>query len=396
MAQKNPITNQDQQIIVETQVPESRDSGNHPVDAAVSECGSEASEKVDPSIHTTEQEAGERNGDTTNVQKAESQDPHRARRGPAGRQHRVTQRPAADDEQPAGSGLNKVEKVGKSSSRKSTGPRTAQGKLRSKYNAVKHGGLSKKLLIKGESQADNEALWNGLWEDHPPKNTLAREIFMDIFMTLLNRRRFHMAKNAMIAEKVRFSEIDGREMQQAHAWYLERWGRAEDGMLKPGGNQFVLKRCLEILEEVRCSVEKHGFILKKDGDLLRKLFGDDMDGTPLGLADFYRLLAARCAPLVEGEEGNVDADKLKRIMLRLLDFEIERVMTLEKAVQGRERIRRKYIVDQAFVLSQEASDLDMRYEAHFTRELARKLILFEQAQRMCHGLPNLPPGKVGD
>jgi len=297
---------------------------------------------------------------------------------------------------PAASELNKLEKVGKSSPRKGSGPRTAQGKLHSKYNAVKHGVFSKKLLIKGESLADNKALWDGLWEDFKPKGTLATEIFMDIFLLRLNNRRFHKARNAKLAEKVQFSEIDGREMQQAHAWYLERWARFEDGMLKPGGNQFVLKRCLEILEEVRCSVEKHGFILKKDGDLLRKLFGDDMDGTPLGLADFYRLLAARCAPLVEGEEGNVDADKLKRIMLRLLDFEIERVITLEKAVQGRERLRRKYIVDQAFVLSQEASDLDMRYEAHFSRELARKLILFEQAQSMTNGIRVLPTGNVDD
>jgi hypothetical protein len=164
-------------------------------------------------------------------------------------------------------------------------------------------------------------------------------------------------------------------------------------MLKPGENHFVLKKCIEILEAVRSFVEKYGFDLKRDGHLLTKLYGTDIDGVPpLKLLNWYHLLAA--AREAEGEEKTADPSRLKRIVLLGIDNEIGRVSALEKAVRRRERKRSNYKVDQSLILPQEALDLDMRHDAHFTRDLARKLSLYEYAQRMGTGLPGLPPVKV--
>jgi hypothetical protein len=55
--------------------------------------------------------------------------------------------------------------------RKSTGPRTAEGKNRSKHNAVKHGILSRVTLLKGEPKAEYDALLAGLREDFKPDGT---------------------------------------------------------------------------------------------------------------------------------------------------------------------------------------------------------------------------------
>ncbi len=44
----------------------------------------------------------------------------------------------------------------------SGGPRTQQGKERSKHNALKYGIFSKVVVLKGESQAEFEDLLNGL------------------------------------------------------------------------------------------------------------------------------------------------------------------------------------------------------------------------------------------
>ena len=289
----------------------------------------------------------------------------------------------------------KAEQAAKSLSHKGTGPRSSAGKQRSKNNAVKHGGSAKQLLLKGESLADNEALWNGLWQDLKPRGTLPLEIFMDIFMLLLNRRRYRKAKHAAIAERVQFSENERSVSLQDWAWYMERWGRGEDGMLKPGGNHFVLKKCLEILQDIRHSVENYGFDVENVPHLLRKLYGTDMDGAAVGIYDNYVQLA-RSAQATAGGDQNADPDKFKRIMLQLIDIEIINLERLEKATLRMERARSKYKVDQSLILSQKELDLDMRYETHFTRDLARKLILFEQAQRMCKGLPVLTPVKVDD
>jgi hypothetical protein len=47
----------------------------------------------------------------------------------------------------------------------STGPRTTQGKDRSKRNAVKHGIFAKLVVLKGESRAEFDVLLSGLRDD---------------------------------------------------------------------------------------------------------------------------------------------------------------------------------------------------------------------------------------
>ena len=78
-------------------------------------------------------------------------------------------------------------------------------------------------------------------------------------------------------------------------------------------------------------------------------------------------------------------------MLRLLDIEIGKVTELEKTALGMERKRRKYKMDEALVLPQEAMDLNNRYETHFARDLVRLLRLYESARRIC-----LAPVKFDD
>jgi hypothetical protein len=55
---------------------------------------------------------------------------------------------------------------------KPTGPRTQQGKERSSHNAVKHGMLAKLVVLKGESQAEFNAVLSGLRDDCQPVGTL--------------------------------------------------------------------------------------------------------------------------------------------------------------------------------------------------------------------------------
>jgi hypothetical protein len=57
-------------------------------------------------------------------------------------------------------------------SKKATGPRTAQGKERSKGNATKHGIFSAIVVLPDESRDDFEALLLGLQKDFNPKGAL--------------------------------------------------------------------------------------------------------------------------------------------------------------------------------------------------------------------------------
>lgn len=57
-----------------------------------------------------------------------------------------------------------------------TGPRTLQGKERSKHNALKHGIFSNVVLLKDESKAEFDSLLDGLWEDFEPGGMMEKRL----------------------------------------------------------------------------------------------------------------------------------------------------------------------------------------------------------------------------
>src|SRR6266571_2008330 len=69
---------------------------------------------------------------------------------------------------------------------KSTGPRTPQGREISRMNALKHGILSKQVLVRGlilqESSEELEALHQRFWEDLQPVGPL-QEMLVDQIVT---------------------------------------------------------------------------------------------------------------------------------------------------------------------------------------------------------------------
>jgi hypothetical protein len=57
-------------------------------------------------------------------------------------------------------------------SRRASGPRTVQGKQKSKYNAIKHGIFAEVVLPNDESRLQYESLLGGLFEDLNPQGRL--------------------------------------------------------------------------------------------------------------------------------------------------------------------------------------------------------------------------------
>jgi hypothetical protein len=359
MAGRNEMTNrnQDQQKIIKAQVPESRNGENEHLDVAVSECGSEDSEKVVPSSLTT----------------------------PTGQQHRVTPGPTPDDKQFSELEPASGEQGGKASSRKGTGPQTRAGKQRSKHNARKHGICSKEVILDNESPAEFKLLQKGLWQDFAPQGTMEIEALNDLVLVGWYNRRVHRAVNAILAEKVEFLELDRSTAQRAEAWASEQSGGALAGMLRPGGNHFVLEKGIELLKQIRSSVEARGFRIEIDYDLLKKLYGVDIDGKPQSGAFHFYLWLARCASDAQKDEQNADPDEFEEMMLQALDIEIGKVTVLKSVALDVERERSKYRADQALFSRQATLDLFMRYDAFLSRETDRLLNRLERLQRMRKG-----------
>ena len=98
-------------------------------------------------------------------------------------------------------------------SRSTAGPRTPQGKERSKRNAVKHGIFSQVALLKGESRAEYDALLNGLRENLQPEGMLEEILVEKLAISVWDYRRLMIAKTAEIQKAIEFPGGDAGQQQ---------------------------------------------------------------------------------------------------------------------------------------------------------------------------------------
>src|SRR5229473_8309256 len=116
----------------------------------------------------------------------------------------VVNETATNDENPTVSEPSKENKSPSLVPRKSTGPRTPQGKERTKRNALRHGIFSSVVVLKGESQVEFDALLNGLRNCYLPVGEL-EELLVDKLATLHWRgRRILIAEAAEIRAQGEF------------------------------------------------------------------------------------------------------------------------------------------------------------------------------------------------
>ena len=79
---------------------------------------------------------------------------------------------------------------------KSTGPKTAEGKVRSSANALSHGLTAKHFVAQGESVDEFEALSQNVLLAYPPKNELEKhkvERLIELLWKLQRARRYETA-----------------------------------------------------------------------------------------------------------------------------------------------------------------------------------------------------------
>ncbi len=282
---------------------------------------------------------------------------------------------------------------------KATGPRTPSGKKRSKYNALKHGILSGAVVLKGESRAEYDSLLKDLWETIQPEGRL-EEILVEKLATILWRhRRLLMAEAAEIRKATEFLERDQRNQQEAEAEEIGSSSVLEydGGLIRKIQNPVVLRRCLELLVELRQGIETDGFDPEQDTPILEKICGD-RDSTALHetLYDTYLMwLSTRDVPEEERErEGYATPEQCKQNVLHEIDAEIRRLKRYQKARASIEGDRIKLEILRQSIPDFPRSDRLLRYEASLERAFERTLNQLERLQRMRLGQPVLPPVKI--
>jgi len=280
--------------------------------------------------------------------------------------------------------------------RKATGPRTRQGKERSKRNALKHGVFAKDVVLPDESDAQFHALLDGLRNDFQPEGTVEDVLVEKLAALFWRSRRLIIAESAEIQKGVKFLVWDREQRYQENARLSSGLANYVGGITRGVDNPVFLQRSLDLLEKLRTGIEENGFNQEKDMRILTELYGSNSDRwaeTPLYLYVNFSY-AAGLPEDVRQQKGLASSEEYRNLFLGRLCDEYERLDRYKRARARTESSRMKLEALSKNIPDAPCLDRLLRYEAAISREIERTLSQLERLQRMRRGQPVPPPINV--
>jgi hypothetical protein len=296
--------------------------------------------------------------------------------------------------------------------RGATGPRTKEGKERSKYNALKHGIFSKIILLGSESRLEFNSVLNGLRNDLMPEGAL-EEILVEKLVSILWRyRRMLIAERAEIQRGTKYSGWDEFVHKDPQATiFLTNQGRRnkKPGLILGIENPVILGRCVEQLQLLKRLIETRGLEPDTDKHILEVVYGDaEIFGKPNLFTHYYSSLEddweiptwAYKTQLGLSSEEEIEAYRVKSRQEELeskktnfvkkLQEELNMLKThaglIEKVTAPKDELEELC----RNVLEGPTLDRLLRHEASLERSFDRTLSQLERLQRMRLGQP-VPP-----
>lgn len=276
--------------------------------------------------------------------------------------------------------------------RKGGGPRTPQGKQKSKRNALKYGIFSQEVLLEGESRAVFNSMLNKLRYDLKAEGEVEEILVDKLAVILWRQRRIIISEGGEIRMKTEFFDLDQKRVQHDQMIALTSFDIQYGGYVSQTANPEVIDKCLELLQELHGNIEKKGFEEKSDKAILTRLYGDPERSFRVEktLLDSY----SACLNVIrstasDGRQSQSDGpEQYKDYFLAKISEQIEefRFYRIDRALIEDHRrhveLLRRSVPDQL--------DRLIRYESHLERNFDRTLSQLERLQRMRKGQP-VPP-----
>ena len=119
----------------------------------------------------------------------------------------------------AGSSPKRVE-ANRRNAQKSTGPRTAEGKEKSKFNALSHGQTARSALLPGEDPAALNALRREMLDDLQPRNSLEATLIVQIADDKWITSRSEQSAGKRLAQRLRHEPLEQAKSEKDEALKL--------------------------------------------------------------------------------------------------------------------------------------------------------------------------------
>jgi hypothetical protein len=272
--------------------------------------------------------------------------------------------------------------------RKSTGPRTTEGKAIVSMNAIKHGMLSRQVVVRGmqvhERPKEFQELRQRLWDELMPVGAV-EEMLVDRIVTAHWRmRRAVRAECGEIA-----LSVDGGHWERLNKDPIDKalFAMFSDPMTELGKSARGLSYLMHILEELRETVTREGGLTDAALGQLRRRFGERESSFGRELVKLREELSVNPGGL---SPEALQAEQRERVLGR-----IEGRMNLYRMLQEKceEREEKEESARQAAQLLPESAILDkiLRYEGKLERQLYRAMNQLERLQRRRNGEVVPPP-----
>jgi hypothetical protein len=178
---------------------------------------------------------------------------------------------------------------------KSTGPRTPQGRAVSKMNALKHGILSKEVLVHGlrlkESERELKALHGRFWEELQPEGPIEEMLVDQIVTAHWRLRRALTAESGEIALNVDTGyRTRSRGTEPVLQWM--QWRAFGDPLYAMGKSSLGNSLVRGWLEELRKGVEAEGVLTEDAVQKFAARFGGEANRLVDKLETLRRRLGA--------------------------------------------------------------------------------------------------------
>jgi hypothetical protein len=270
---------------------------------------------------------------------------------------------------------------------KSTGPQTPAGRAVSKMNAVKHGILSKEVLVRGmyikENGREFAALHQRFWEKAMPVGPMEEMLVDQILTTHWRLRRALKAESGEIA-----LSVDNGHWERTHGDLTLTsmlWGMHGDPVFSMRNSALGNRLMENQLKEVRASVEKEGELT--EAAIQSVIF----HGKPYSLTEDLEKLRSQMQQNPEGLEPSVLRARQKEQALAYINRKLSLISWSKSNCEEREEKEEEAHQAAAVLPSPEVLEKIMRYETKLERQMYRAMAQLERLQRMRQGEIIPPP-----
>ena len=268
---------------------------------------------------------------------------------------------------------------------KSTGPKTPEGRAVSKMNALKHGILSKEVLVRGlninESSRDLNALHDRFWQDLNPVGPVEEMLVDQIVTTHWRLRRALRAESGEIALSV--DEGQGKRSRPNPELQAMAWKISGDTVWAMEGSTDGISILARWLHAFRERVEQDGELTEA---AIKSMFGEKNS-----LSETFEKLRLRLSENSDGADAASRREQNKKEALALIDREL-RVLNWKSAYfEKREKAEEEARQAAAVLPSMEVLEKILRYETKLERQMYRAMSQLERVQRMRQGEDVPPP-----